>query len=690
MESESAKPSSRAVVIGLVVTAIICGIAFFHDCVFARGSRLIPHLMPPVVYGGVILLVLLVNPLLRRIRGGWQPSRGELAVVTALALVACSVPFYGLVHSLPTAVMLPHNYNRTAPGWKEQRVLELVPKGMLADVSVDPDRALNGYATGLGTGDEGIAIGEVPWSAWTGTLLFWLPVILTITLAVLALAVVVHHQWSRNELLPYPIGQFARSLLPRSDGESEEKPVYLHRHFLYAALAVFGIHMLNYIHAWVPEYTVGIPLKLDLTSLSPIMPSIARGGPSMLLFKPRVMFSVIGIAFFFATDVSLSLAVGPVLVCYVLGMLSSWGISMSGGINFLFESRGAFMFLGGYFGIFLVLLYTGRHYYLTVLKRSVGMKTPDAPAPHLVWSMRLFLIGIAAFCLLLVAAGLDLLLAVLFAAIAVMVFVVVSRAVAETGAFYVGTWIMPSAVLLGIFGARALGPTAVVTMAMVGGVIMMGPGWAPMPFAVQGLQLADRTGVDVARVARWMSIAVILGVLVAVPTMIVLQYSEGATAASSSWARYTAKMPFDVGLNIKQRLGAQGLLESSEQTGSFGRLWRMSPNGSLLLAFAITAALAIGVSICRMRFAWWPLHPIVFFFLHSHQAQRLVFSFFVGWLVKAGTNKYGGAKSWQLLKPAMVGLIAGEVLAALVPIVVGAVYKIVTGDAPATYPIFIL
>ena len=70
--------------------------------------------------------------------------------------------------------------------------------------------AVDGFVQGLGVGTKGISFRQIPWYAWTGTLLyFWLPLILAFSLAVIGLALVVHRQWSDHEHLPYPIVTFA-------------------------------------------------------------------------------------------------------------------------------------------------------------------------------------------------------------------------------------------------------------------------------------------------------------------------------------------------------------------------------------------------------------------------------------------------------------------------------------------------
>lgn len=670
--------TKRAIIIGLLGAAFINAFCYFHDCIISPGGRLIPHLMPPIVYGVLVFGVLGLNPLLRRLGKKYVLSGSELSVVAALALVACSVPFIGMVHCWPCACMLPHHYNRISPGWQEEKVLELAPKQMLADISQDEGRALSGYVTGMGVGSEHISFSEVPWSAWTRTMAFWVPLVLTITIACLGLAIVIHQQWAHHEQLPYPISQFAHALLPGEDGE--ESSVLRNRGFMIAAGLVFLIHMVNYAHAWWPRFIIPINLRINFSPLTSVFPQILQGD-GRSLFHPRLIFTVVGIAYFFASDVALSLAVVPVVMCFVYGVLTSYGVSVTPGFS-LFHNTKVYVYTGGYLGIFLMAIYTGRHYYWNVLRRSINLPSAEKLQPYQVWGMRVFLIGSALFWVQLLIVGLDWPLATLYTGMAVMVFTVVSRAVAETGAFYVGTWIMPGAVLWGFLGARAIGPQALTIMIMVSIVVLVGPGWAPMPFVVQALEMTDMSKVKVPKVAVWSIVTLVLCMAIAIPATIYWQYDRGAMTASSGWARYTPKLPFDQALYMKQHLAAQGLLESSEKVHGFGRFMNLAPNGTFVTAFLIAVVLAIAVSVCRLRFPWWPLHPIVFVFFGSHQAQYLAFSFFLGWLIKHGVNKYGGASAYQRLRPVMIGLIAGEMSAGIVPMIIGVIYYMITGKPP--------
>lgn len=661
--------TKRALILGLLATALICGVCYFCDGIVRLSPPLVPNLMPPIVYGSLVLVVVGLNPLLRRWRAGWALTGAELSVAAALALAACSVPYFGLIHALPGALMMPHHYERVEPGWRDAKVLDLVPARMLADPTRDEDTALSGYITGLGL-TETIGFGNIPWRAWSRALVFWVPLLLTLSLCSLALAVVLHRQWVHHEHLPYPITSVIGSLLPDDSGGIS--PVFRDRSFWWVAGVVFAIQLNNYLCTWWPSLLIRVPLTFHFEPLARLVPEIITGNGSAL-FAPGLMFAVVGIGYFFRKEVCLTIAVTPWVMCYVMGVLAGYGI-VSAGFN-LFDSGKVFVHFGGYVGVFLMLLYTGRHHYLQLLRRSVGLGAggdtgAESDGSDEIWAMRAFLALALLFVVQVWAGGLPLHMAVLFLAVALVVLTVISRTIAETGAFLVGTWLLPGAVVLGFLGDRAMGPSVYATMVLLSVVLMVGPGWAPMPFCVQGLHLAERAGVKIGKLAALLGLAVVVGVAVALPATLYWQYSHGAPGTASGYTQLTAKWPFEQALRMQYRLTAQGTADQVAAASPLRRLAWLRPNRTYLIAFAVTLAVALAVGFCQVRFPNWPVHPIAFVFLGTHQAQQLAPSLLIAGLLKLAVQKYGGVQLYERLKPAMIGLIAGEMVAMLVPIAV--------------------
>ncbi|MHC5059454.1 MAG: DUF6785 family protein [Planctomycetota bacterium] len=199
-----------------------------------------------------------------------------------------------------------------------RHILDATLPGGLRTIGASRDHVRNGFVQGLSTGTEHIGLGDVPWYAWTRTLFFWLPLVLALWVAVVALAVVVHRQWSDHEQLPYPIARFARALLP-AEGEAKGA-LFRNRLFWIGTCAVLVIHLNNYLYAWFPGL-VRIPTAFDFRSLRTLFPSIARGG-GWFFFQPRLYFTPLAFAFFLPVAVSFSLGTGPTLYAWIAGILA--------------------------------------------------------------------------------------------------------------------------------------------------------------------------------------------------------------------------------------------------------------------------------------------------------------------------------------------------------------------------------
>ena len=114
----------RAVLAGILAGAFVCAFCYFNDAVMHQ-TMFVGSIMPISVYGGLILFVLLINPLLgRRVF-----SAGELTVALAMTLVMCGIPGAGLLRSGTAAMMMPWHWERSNPGWRAEGIVETRPFG---------------------------------------------------------------------------------------------------------------------------------------------------------------------------------------------------------------------------------------------------------------------------------------------------------------------------------------------------------------------------------------------------------------------------------------------------------------------------------------------------------------------------------------------------------------------------------
>jgi len=666
----------RAVLAGLLGGAFVCGFTHFNDTIM-RQTMFVGNNMPISVYGGLIVFILLVNPLF----GRRAFTGGELAVALALILAVCCIPGSGLMRLLPADVMFPFDEERTTPGWRESGVVKMASAGMLASPG-RKDEALDGFVRGLGTGRGFPNPALVPWQAWSGTLAFWLPLLLLLWVGLIALAVVVHRQWSEHEHLRYPVAMFSDALLPGQGGRWG--PILENRLFWLGAGAVFLLYLNNYLTVWFPSYLVQIPTQVDLSPLEVLVPTYMAGN-GWWMFTLRIYFTVVAFGFFLASDVSLAMGLGPCFYPWVVGTFAAYGISITNAAAT--PSIENFMNFGAYFGILLVILYTGRHYYGRTLRRALLVPTGGTEGAESVWGARVFMLCATLITAYLIfVAGLNWPMAIIFTGLVFMLFLVIARISAETGAFMIQPVWAPGAVLWGIFGSRALGPQQALIMLLLSSILVCDPREALMPYVVNSFKLLQMRRASIRRTAAWGVGALLIGLAVAVPVTLTLDYDRGVDRTDWS-VMHSPFEPFTTSMQIQQRLSAQGNLKAAEAARGWRRFAAMSPDPSCLIGFAAGLGLVLAFAAARLRLPKWPLHPILFLVWSSWGGRMLASSFLVGWAIKMLVTKYGGAAWYQRLKPLMFGLVAGEMLGGLAPMVAGFVYWLMTGQPPKAFNI---
>lgn len=687
----------RALTLAFAAVAVICGFTYFNDAVLFHAMFLGNH-MPMSVFGGLLLFLITVNPILGRLSRGnptspLRPfSARELCLLLAIVLPVCCIPYCSMMRLLPRALMLPHHYAKTDASWKLRDGADsqtftpataILPRRMLADPEYDNGNALLAMVQGMPTkpGQKHVSPAAIPWRAWKDTLALWIPLFLLLWLALGGIAVACHHQWANNEHLPYPIVQFARTIMPEANGAISR--VLKNKWFWLACLVVYAIHLNNYLYLYHTDYLIPFRRVISFWPVSKLFPTFMRGGGWSLVYI-RLYFTAIGIAFLIPVDVSMAVGIGPFIFIYLAGVLAKVGLPMHAG--YVFSGRiSNGLILGGFLAFFAVLLYTGRHYYLNALKAALRIGPGrDVPAAA-IWGVRCFLAAATAFVVSLTLLGLDWQLAVIYTALTIALFTVLGRIIAEAGAFHLSPGIYPCALVVAIFGEQALGPTTLVIMFFLTSIFLIDPRECFIPFMVNALQFSALGRIRFSRILPVTAIAMLVGLCIAVPATLYFTYDHGVNwrdaFASASVPRYAISSA----VAARQRLLAQDTLAASENCKGFQRFAALKPNKRFLVAFGATFAATILCSLARLRFARWPIHPVLFCLWPGYAGYTMAWSFLIGGAIKILASHYGGSNFVQKFKPLMIGLIAGDMLAGLTVIASGATYYFITGTPPKGY-----
>ena len=671
----------RAVIVGVLAGLVIAGGGYINDRVLNLESVVAGHLLPVIVLGLLLVAMIVVVPALFRIRRALAPRPSETATVLLLALVACSIPGRGLMEQFTSVIGMPGHWYAQNPGWQKSRLFEYIPPAMVLAPD-DPTR--DAFINGLGDQGATISLAAVPWANWIDPLTIWLPMVVLTALAMVCLSLIVHRQWSRHELLRYPIAEFMTSLIRRPPDRPAAR-LYADRLFWIGLTAVLVVRCINGLHAWFPEHMPQIPMYLDFSVLRGYWPCNSGAPWYSAWLRPQIFPIVIGFAFFLGSDVALSLGLTQVLFLPIAAVFVTCGVNMHS--SYMAGGAMGWHRSGAYVALALMLLYLGRSYYRGVFLSALTFRRrPGVPA-YAAWACRILIAALTALTAIMIRLGLDWTVAVMTVALIMIVFLGVSRISAESGLFFIQSRWMPLGVLLGLMGGFALGPQELIICGLLCSVLCLDPSMALMPHLVNALRLCENVGVRPAR-AAWASTGMyVAGLAVAVVVVLWANYNYGVPKYGWSYYRVPT-MALRPAAGQVDVLREDLRLAESESLTPLTRLLRIEPQAKYLWAAGSGFALVLVCSALRLRYPWWPLHPIVFLVWATWPLWAFSFSFLIGWAIKSAVTKIGGQGACRRTRPLMIGAIAGDLLAAMLFMVHGGVYYLATDTMPTAYRYF--
>jgi hypothetical protein len=682
----------RAVLLGLLGAMFIAALTYLHDHIWRLGNLVGSHL-PVFVFGVLFILILVLNPLLGAMNRRWRLKPTEMAVGMMMLFAVCSVPSYGFFGVFPKATVLAGHYYPNHLSWVDNGLRERIPGYLLPGDGEAIPELTSDFKNGIGTEEYPISMSQVPWRYWNKPLTVWLPIVIVMAGTVICLGLVLHRQWTVNERLRYPIAEIATQLI--NQGPGTRAPSIMRNHVFWVGLGiVLFIRIVNGVYLWTDEKTLQIPLTFDFLAFPKYFVSLEAEQWRNFIFQPTLFPTVIGIAFLLASDVSLSLGLAPVAIMTVtVFFMNRYGQTIRV-VDYMEGGPVVWQRFGSYLALLLVIFYVGRNYYWTVLRRTFGFARKDRTIePYITRASRLFFILLVALIVMLWRIGLELPFAIITVGLILLTYLGMARINSESGLFLnLPRW-QPVGVMLGMMGAVAMGPKAILIVSLLSVVFTVGAWECFMPFFMNGLRICTDLEVKPGRVGVSAMGTYIVGIIIAIPVILYVNYNFGANRDGSfQWSTAADELPsyiYHPADKAVTEMNNEASLSRSEAMTSWERLdvrnW--TPQPRFFAAVIAGIALVLVVSFCRLRFPWWPLHPVMFMVWGTRQMATLSFSFFVGWLIKAGITRFAGNKSYQAAKLFFIGIIAGDLLGGMGFMVISIIHHLVTGDTPKSMPI---
>ena len=664
--------SWRSVTLGLAGVVLICGVTPYNDYAL-NNTFLVGNNLPIGVVMLTFLFALLVNAPLRR----WTPrhavTSGELAVALSMTLASCGLPSSGLMRYLPPALVSPF-YNgltdHTFLGLLEQMHL---PAWVFPAMHGDGPAQWKNSPVVIDYIGRWTEAGPPPYAAWVRPVLTWGLFLAALYGSLLCLVAIVRRQWFENERLAFPLAQIHLALIDDPEPGRLVNVTLRHRSFWVAFALVFALHAWNGLGLYFPKHYPQIPVYYNV--LYRIMSNPPWSYVTGDFKGAAVFFTAVGVTYFLSNSIAFSL-------WFFFVALQAWRMvvgSTTGDPNAYGTAGGFDQHFGGVTAFVASVLWVGRrHWRLVAAQAWRGHRDGEPQGRYL--SYRAASVGLLACLLVMVAwlwlAGCTLLGAAVMVFMTVMLFMVITRIIAESGLMHgqlqvpiTSPWTLAAA-----YGHPLISPLKTFYFASTLQATQF-DFREPVPVYVShGLKVVDQTaygGVDnepetdtpAARrtgrhVLALIALALLVGYVVSFGSTLWVEYRYAWTLDTPG------HVPNDWGVFVSPQ---QKLVDATEQYARGRYHPPVSPAGNFAFGFALTAVL----SAMRLRFAWWPLHPIGYLMLYTYPGTHLWLSILLGWLAKNLILRFGGPKLYTDAKPFFLGLIVGESAAAAFWLVLG-------------------
>ena len=633
---EAAKPVGwlrryRSILVGFLLTPVsVCYLMCMEQ---GRG----PYPSTISLFANCILFLLilaLVNRALARVSPRSAFSQGELLVVYVMLVISTAIMSFDWLDILIPMMTYPFRFATPENKWTEI-IWPYVPDW----ISVRDPLALKGWYEG-GTSMY-IWANLKPWLLPLGV---WGVVISVMLFVMFCINTIVRQQWIQHDKLQFPIVELPMQLTEPRNG-------LLCNRLMWVGFAIAGgINLLDGLHQLYP-------------SLPQICVKMTDLGASFVA-KPWSAMGKLPIGFFpFAIGFSFMLPLDILFSCWFFFIM--WRMLRVAGAILGIDSATGFPYmsqqaLGGYYAIALFAIWAGRKHLAKVFRAAyLGHSEPgeeQGPMSYRTAALGLIL-GTLAIMTFFHFIGIRVWVAVAAVSLYFLMALAISRVHAQFGPpshelFAMG----PELALVGAFGTGAF------TRSDLNGLTWF---WwfnraydsHPIAYQLDGIKIAERSGTPQRYMATAIALASVTAIVSGFWTYLHIGYQRGAAVGMSGVIN----------------------LYGSEAFGQHVTNWvnnPKDPNVPATLAIGWGMAFAWLLYFLRLRFDWWPFHPLGFAVSTSWSMGPLWFPMFIAWLSKLVTFRTGGLKAYRIVLPFFLGLLLGDFVVGILWPVVGWLFNV--------------
>jgi hypothetical protein len=617
--------TARSLILGLVTAAAIAWYGNAGEMVLHVGSLVKSNF--PVSLILFFTVWICINMIIARAAPSAVLSTTELMVIFGMTWIAGMMPGVGWMGYLIGYLPAPHFFATPENRWSDLFIDEL-PRWAFVEPSPG---VMDRFYFGLQKGEA------IPWGSWVMPVGWWFAGALAMSCAAFFVTVIFHRQWADAERLTYPLVSFPEEMTEGFDEGHRIPKIFKTPVFWFGFAWTAGVICWNIITFWYPQ----VPRITLFDSINTKAMTVARNFPPVYL---RVLPLVIGLGYLCSLELLFSFWFFGLLAVVKVGVMTRTGFNVgmpgqpaAGNAIVNLESHGAMTIL------VVWSLWIARHHLLHVWRRvREGGYDDGVPV-----SYRTAVLGLAMCAAYIfgffVATGLSMWMAVMQMALMFIAYFCVAKYIAASGFGYLvpvggkgGWWIKE------VMGTAAMDVRHLIGITLLNSSAFFGGGrLQTVQMLPHHMKAMDRIRERRAWVGGIVFAAFTLGFAVSAVTIIYYCYDRSALFLRS-WTLWE---------------GPHGLFNGMAASVSAAERTVFDPQKLGVWLFG--AGEAAVLSLMRLRFSWWPLHPLGLAFQYTTGPRYYALSILMVWAAKLAIVRLGGPAMYEKAKPFFYGTVIG-------------------------------
>ncbi len=577
-----------------------------------------------------LFVLILLNFVLKKLLPKTALSDSDLLVVYVMVVMVTTVSGHTSMNKLVGTLAHPFWFDSEENDWRNLFWRHIPDWFAIQDKNV-----LRGFYLG-----ETSFFSQQFVKAWIVPMLCWSAFMFVLYFVLICINTIIRRQFTDHERLTYPI-----TWMPLEMGR--DTTAFLKSKLMWVGFGIAaGISLLNGLHVLYPAVP-SIRVGWQYFNFPDKPWSYMRG--TLISFQPFV----IGLSFFMPLDLAFS-----AWFFYIFKKMTLILMGVAGWRNLYFDeqAQGAWTALG------ILALWVGRKHLKQVIAQVVTGKAGIDDSRESM-SYRAAILGIIGGVLFFLwfaySAGFSFWVILLFLGLYCCGAIGLTKVRASLGvAVHELLWVDPGRTMVTSIGTRAYGPRNLTILNFFYWLNRDQPAH-PMPNQLEAFRIGEQSNINVRQLVWAMLITLAVCIPVTFLIYLNIEYREGASSSRS----------------FIQWVGVE----------SFGRRlqpWLTLPTGpdfftigAMGLGFGITTVLLI----MKMRFLWWPFHPVGYVLGVSPAEMVYIWvPVLISWSCKLAILRYGGLRAYRRAIPFFAGLILGDYSMGCIWSIISAVFNIST------------